>query len=208
MQSFTQLRRTYIAVTAASCLAAGCGQDDSARSSLKKTDTVSRTPLHVVDLEGRSFDIWKSASTTVVVFTRTDCPISNRSAPEIRRLYERYHSQGVEFFLIYVDPSESVDAIRKHLQEFHYPCPALRDPRHALVTHCQATTTPEAVVFNAKREITYQGRIDDLYADVGRPRSEPTTHDLADAIESTVHGQPVAHPRTQATGCIIADLKD
>lgn len=165
-------------------------------------------PIHLLDLDGQPFDLWKQKAIKVVLFTRTDCPIANRSAPEIRRLYEKYHPQGVEFFLVYVDPREQPIAIRRHLKEYRYQCQELRDPKHTLVAHCNATATPEAVVIAKDRKIVYQGRVDDSYIDVGQPRAEATTHDLADAIESTVRGQPVANPRTKAIGCLIADLKD
>jgi hypothetical protein len=114
----------------------------------------------------------------------------------------------VEFYLIYVDPREGATEIRRHLAEFAYPCSGLRDPEHSLVAYCQATVTPEGVVFNRDRSVSYRGRIDDLYADLGQSRSEPTTHELADAIESTILGRPVAVPRTRAVGCRIADAKD
>ena len=67
--------------------------------------------------------------------------------------------------------------------------------------------TPEAVVFDADRKIAYRGRIDDLNADLGNARSAATKHDLADAIEATLAGQPVAEPVTKAVGCYIEDLK-
>src|SRR5262249_52982333 len=145
---------------------------------------------------------------TVVVFTRTDCPISNRAAPEVRRLCEKYGPSGVSFYLIYVDPREQSDAIREHLRQYEYPCPGLRDPKHALVAHCKATVTPEAVVFGKDGDIKYQGRINNQYVELGSARAEATSNDLADAIESTILGQPVATPRTRAIGCSIADLKD
>jgi hypothetical protein len=44
--------------------------------------------------------------------------------------------------------------------------------------------------------------------DLAKPRPQPTTHDLADAIEATLQGRPVAVPRTKAIGCLIADLKE
>ncbi len=113
----------------------------------------------------------------------------------------------MKFYLIYVDPKEQSETIRQHLQEYAYPCPGLRDPEHTLVAYCQATATPEAVVFNENRKIVYQGRINDQYVELGNARTEPTTNDLANAIESTVLGQPVATPRTRAVGCSIADLK-
>jgi Redoxin len=173
---------------------------------------VSRTrpaALTLIDLDGKPFNwVAKPSEISVAVFTRTDCPISNRYAPEVRRLYERFHDKNVAFYLIYVDPDETVEAIRKHLQEFNYPCQALRDPTHAFTHHCEATTTPEAVVFDKNGIKTYQGRIDDWYSEVGQSRTQPTSHDLADAIESTLQGKPVANPRTQAVGCVIADLKN
>lgn len=167
-------------------------------------------PIHLLDLDNHPFDLWPPdrAAVTVVLFTRTDCPIANRYAPEVRRVYEACHPRGVEFYLVYVDPRESPDAVRRHLAEYDYRCPGVRDPDHILVAFCHATATPEAVVFAADRTVAYQGRIDDRYADLGRPRSEPTTHDLADAIAATVGGRPVAVPRTKAVGCLIADLKD
>ena len=65
---------------------------------------------------------------------------------------------------------------------------------------------PEAAVFDRHRKITYVGRINDLYSELGSARPEPTTHELADAIESTLSGQPVQVARTKAIGCPIADL--
>lgn len=160
----------------------------------------------LIDLDGGRFEV--PGRISVIVFTRSDCPISNRYAPDVRRLYEEYHPRGVEFYLVYVDPSETPDAIRRHLREYDYPCPGLRDPKHELVKHCGATATPEAVVIGADGALTYRGRIDDRFADVGQPRAVPTTSDLAAAIAATLAGRPVATPRTEAVGCLIADVKE
>ncbi len=194
------------------CLMLGCSHDGPSQTGPQVSSDGNLKPLSIglLDLDGQPFEFWKQeeAATTVVLFTRTDCPISNRCAPEIRRLYETYHPRGVVFFLVYVDPREEPASIRRHLRAYGYPCLGLRDPHHNLVAHCGATTTPEAVVFDRERSITYLGRVDDLYLDVSRPRAEPTSHDLADAIESTLSCRPVAKPRTRATGCLIADLKE
>jgi hypothetical protein len=170
---------------------------------------VAGAPIQLLDLDGHAFDLWQpdDAGVTVVVFTRTDCPISNRYAPLVRELYERFHPRGVTFFLVYVDPREQPEAIRAHLHEYGYPCPALRDPEHLLVAATGATVTPEAVVFDANRRIAYRGRIDDLNADFGTARTAATKQDLADAIEATLAGRPVAEPVTKAVGCYIEDLK-
>src|SRR5258706_7607896 len=45
--------------------------------------------------------------TIVCLFTRTDCPISNSYAPEMRRIHEKFSPRGVAFYLVYPDPDES-----------------------------------------------------------------------------------------------------
>ena len=165
-------------------------------------------PAAVLDLAGRAVDPLAApdARAVVLLFTRTDCPISNRYAPEVRRLYERFHERGVRFWLVYPDPDSTVEDIERHLAEYAYPLPALRDPRHELVRRAGATITPEAAVFGGAGEPLYLGRIDDRYVDFGRARPEATRHDLEQALEAVLEGRPVPEPRTEAIGCFIADL--
>src|SRR5688500_1125789 len=56
----------------------------------------------------------------VLVFARTDCPISNRYAPELRRLHERFVPQGVRFVLVYTDPAGSAAEVESHARAFGY----------------------------------------------------------------------------------------
>lgn len=167
------------------------------------------TSLRLLDVDGKPFDLHKASKgpVRVVLFTRSDCPISNRYAPEIRRLCETFHGKGVDFYLVYVDPAEKPEAIREHLRDYKYPCPGIRDPNHTLVAQTGATVTPEAVVFNREWKITYRGRVTDLYVDIGTARPAATKHDLQDAIVATLAGRAVAEPVTKAIGCYIGDLK-
>jgi redoxin len=163
----------------------------------------------LIDLDGRAVDLHGSAKgrVHVAVFIRSDCPISNRMAPEVRELYQEFKTQDVDFYLIYVDPQETSAAIREHLLEYKYPCVALRDSNHVLAEETGATVTPEAVVFNDKWAVAYRGRINDMYEDFGKSRDTPTKRDLRDAIAATLAGKPAAEPRTKAIGCYIGDLK-
>ncbi len=75
----------------------------------------------------------------VLVFVRTDCPISNRYAPAIQRINAKYKAKAA-FWLVYPDKSESAEKIRQHEREYSYKLPALRDPqrgraRNAPTTH-------------------------------------------------------------------------
>jgi hypothetical protein len=143
---------------------------------------------------------------TVLIFVRSDCPISNRYAPEIQRL-SREFSGRVEFQLVYPDRSETPKTIEKHRAEYGYTIAYRRDPDHTLVKRAKARVTPEAAVFSSHGELLYHGRIDDRYIDFGKSRTEPTTHDLEDALQSVLAGRPVKTPTTRAIGCFLADVK-
>jgi cytochrome oxidase Cu insertion factor (SCO1/SenC/PrrC family) len=166
------------------------------------------TAENLTDLDGRAFDLWSGANrlATAAIFVRCDCPVSNRHAPDIRKLHEQFHARGVEFYLIYVDPTRPSSEIRKHLADYALPCIALRDADHSFARWCGATRTPQAVLFDAGRRIVYRGRINDLYAALGSARSAPQHHDLRDAIEATLARRPVAQFETPAVGCPIGDL--
>ena len=164
----------------------------------------------VQTLAGASVDALQAPAGTkaiVFLFTSTDCPISNRYAPEVRRIVERFAPQGVVFRLVYPSPSENAAAIREHMKVFSYEgaMGAFRDPTLALVKFSGATITPEAAVYAGGR-VVYRGRIDDRYVDLGLERPAPTKHDLADALAAVVAGKPVQQATTQAVGCFIADL--
>jgi len=143
----------------------------------------------------------------VFLFTSTDCPISNRYAPEVRRIAETFASKGVVFRLVYPYPGDEAAAIREHMAAYAYEgiAEAVRDPTHALVKFAGATITPE-VAIAADGRIVYRGRIDDRYVDLGRERPAPTRRDLFDALTAVIAGKPVPHATTQAVGCFISDL--
>lgn len=161
----------------------------------------------VVDLDGRQVDPWSSqAPFVVLIFVAPDCPISNRLAPEMARIFNDYHPRGVDFYLVYPDPGIAVETLRTHVHEFRLPLPPVRDLSHDLVRHTGATVTPEAVILNRRRDVLYRGRINNRFVDFGKTRPRATRHDLREALEAVLAGRPVAEPRTQAIGCFVAPL--
>jgi hypothetical protein len=184
--------RQFIAVVAVLC----AGLDASASS------------IRVLDLTGHAIDPFGAppdVKAIVFLFTATDCPISNRYAPEVQRLYEAFSPQGVRFWLVYPNPADTAAAIREHAQSFGYPAKALRDPKQVLAKLAEATVTPEAAVFVGGR-LVYHGRIDDRVVELGLERPAPTKHDLDDALTAVLAGAPVPHRVTHAVGCFIADF--
>lgn len=169
--------------------------------------TIRAGDLRLDDLAGGSVDPFAGdAPATVVLFVRSDCPISNRYAPEVRRIYEELAPRGVAFWLVYVEREAPAEALRSSTRAFGYPFPALRDARHELVERTGATVTPEAAVFDAAGRMVYRGRIDDRWAGLGRPRPAPTRHDLEEAAAAAAAGERRALRTTRAIGCFIADL--
>ncbi len=163
----------------------------------------------VPSLDGTLIDPLKLApgtKATVLLFVSSDCPISNRYAPDIKKLHAAYAKDGVAFWLVYANPADAVSDIRDHIKQFSYPGTPLRDVKHDLVKRAGATITPEAVVYDARGAMTYRGRIDDRYSAVGIEKAMATRHDLKDAIAATLAGKPIKDNRTQAVGCYIADF--
>jgi peroxiredoxin len=175
-------------------------------------DNPSLSRLRLLNLEGKSVNPFadSGAKAVVFIFTRSDCPISNRYAPELRRLSALFAPKKVKFWMVYPDADAQPGSIRRHIKEYDYNCEALRDPEHELVKATGVSVTPEAAVFAINRSgarMIYRGRIDDRYAAFGKYRPAPATRDLEDVLAAVVKGEPVELKTTPAVGCYISDLK-
>ena len=157
----------------------------------------------VVDLSGNPGEPLKSAKVVALIFVRTDCPISNRYAPEIKRLVTKYQSQEMKFFLVYAGKDQKTEDIKKHVEEFGFELAAIRDPNLLLVKKSGVTVTPEAVVWQQEK-IVYRGRIDNRFVAFGKMRTAPTSHDLEGVLETVSKGKTVTKKITKAIGCFIS----
>lgn len=163
----------------------------------------------VLDLAGKAVNPLALPSgriATVLVFTTTDCPISNRYAPEIQSLAARFAKQNIAFTLVYPVGTDTPVVIGEHVKKFGYAIPAVRDTAQELVKHTGVKVTPEVAVIGAGGQVLYRGRIDDRYIDFGKDRPQPNERTLERALEAVVQGQPIAVRETQAVGCYLADL--
>lgn len=161
-----------------------------------------------LNLEGKTFDPFQASAgkPVVLVFVRTDCPISNRYAPLLQKLHAAYSAKAA-FWLVYPDKQSTAKQIQDHLREFGYTMAALRDPDHILVKRAAASITPEAAVFDQQGKLLYHGRIDNWYEDAGRSRPAPTSHELRSALDAAIVGKPSPVATAAAVGCYISDLQ-
>lgn len=175
---------------------------------LLAASAAARAQATAFDLDGHAVNplAADSGKIVVLVFVRSDCPVSSRYAPAIQRMSKR-HAGDASFWLVYPDKSESAQTIRKYLSDYGYQLPALRDPEHALVKLGRVQITPEVAVFDRHHQLVYDGRIDDWYFRLGQARVAPTTHELEDAIRAAAAGKAAARSEVRGVGCYISDLE-
>lgn len=166
-----------------------------------------RQEVSLDDLGGQAHSplALSEAKANVVIFITNDCPIANSYAPEIQSIISDYSPRGAAFFLVHVDPDLTLEKAKKHAAEYGYECVILRDPGQRLVRELEAQVTPEAFVLTGKG-VAYRGRIDDLFADLGKKRRQARNRDLRNALDSVFSGKPVSNSRTEAVGCFIPEL--
>ena len=199
-----RLFRVGLAAVATGAVLAGLGSAGAGRAGVPAR-VASSPAVAVPGLDGTRVEPFAPAgdvAATVLLFVMTDCPISNRYAPEIRRLHAEFAGTA-RFWLVYVDAQRPVDELREHRASFGYPFGALRDVDGALVALAGATVTPEVAVFDFDRRMIYRGRIDDRYVSFGVARRAPRIRDLHDRLSRIAAGERVAFSETRAVGCYI-----
>ncbi|MCW3062012.1 MAG: hypothetical protein JWQ02_3833 [Capsulimonas sp.] len=160
-----------------------------------------------VDFAGKACPIPSpAAKATALFFVAHDCPIANSYAPEINRIVTAYTPKQVAFRVVYIETDAGDAALKRHAKDYGYRCPAIHDSAHTWVKQTGATATPEVVLLSSSGKMLYRGRIDDQYAGFGVRRTAPRRRDLRAALDSVVHGRPIAAARTPVLGCAIPPL--
>jgi hypothetical protein len=170
-------------------------------------------PLQFRGLNGEALALFApQGKASAMFFIATDCPISNWYATTIQQVCREYASRGVDCTLMYEDvdlgktPAALDAAVRAHLREYRYDSmTAAVDRTRVVAKRAKATITPQVVVVDRAGSIRYRGRIDNAYADLGKPRQHVTSHDLRVSLDAVLAGRSVPVPETEALGCYITD---
>jgi hypothetical protein len=155
-------------------------------------------PLQFRGVHGEPLALFApKGNASVMFFIATDCPISNWYAPTIQQVCRDYASRGVDCTLLYEDvdlgktPATLDAAVRTHLREYRYGA--------------MTAAVDRTRVVDSTGTIRYRGRIDNGYADFGKPRRHVTSDDLRVSLDAVLAGRPVPTPETDALGCYITD---
>ncbi len=144
----------------------------------------------------------REAPLTALVFLSTECPLGNRSIPDLNALAARYPGK-VRFLAVNPERDRTAEEVLRHDREYALAFPTLLDPEQALARAAGVTVTPEAVLLDARGAVLYRGRLDDRARDFGKARARPRREDLRIAIDEALAGSPISVPETPVLGCYI-----
>ncbi len=139
----------------------------------------------------------------VLCFVGTECPLARLYGSRLEKMFVEFAPQGVQFIGINSNIQDSMDELRKYVNEHALTFPVAKDYDRRVALDFGATRTPEVFVIDRSGVIRYRGRIDDQY-EPGVKRDRATKHDLRDALQSLVAGEGVVTSSTDAVGCLIA----
>ncbi|RXH54311.1 redoxin family protein [Granulicella sibirica] len=147
-----------------------------------------------------------STKAVVLFFVASECPISNRTFPEMKRVREAFVTADVRFWFVYPNADETPEAVRAHQASFDPGGEVLLDPDGRLTHLTGATTTPEVAVLlpnGSSWKPVYVGRIDDRYVRLGIERPQATEHFAERILREVLDGKPVERATGSPVGCSI-----
>jgi peroxiredoxin len=157
-----------------------------------------------VDGRQHSLDSLADPQALVVVFTCNHCPHAIGTEDRLNELAADYAGRGLALVSINANetdnhPTDSFEHMvtRAKEKEFHFPY--LRDEAQTAALAYGALRTPHFFLFGADRSLKYTGRMDDNTRDASQVR----THELRDAIDALLAGNPVPVEVTNPIGCNV-----
>jgi peroxiredoxin len=169
--------------------------------------------LQAVDAKTYSLDTFKDSKVLVVIFTAVHCPTAEVYEGRIKKLIADYATKGVAFVVIqpnsakalrldemgYTDVGDSLDDMKVRAQHRNFTFPFLYDgDTQEVARKYGPTATPHLFVFDEKRLLRYQGRVD------SNPREAyAKVPDARNAIDAVLSGGAVPVEKTPTVGCSI-----
>ena len=164
-----------------------------------------------VDGKRHSLREYDAAKVLVLIFTCNHCPVAQMYEKRIKELVTGYRGRGVAIVAInpndpnavrysemgHTDVNDTLAEMKIRADYRHFNFPYLSDgDTQAVSLKYGPTATPHAFIFDEKRILRYQGRLD------SSQREELVTkHEARDAIEALLTAKTVAVQNTPAVGC-------
>jgi peroxiredoxin len=149
---------------------------------------------------------WSGQKAVLLFFVTNDCPVGNSYVPEMNRIAKAYAARGVRTYAVQADTRVPASVVAQYARDYHFEFPLLIDPHQVLVRLAGATVTPQAVVLSPDGKVLYRGRIDNRVEDFGSQRPQATVHDLRNALDAVLAGNPPPVAFTRSIGCAITQV--
>jgi len=156
-----------------------------------------------VDGKNHSLGSFKDKPVLVVIFSCNHCPYVKAYEDRMVSIQGDYAAKGVQLVAINSNddkayPEDSFPEMVKRAKEKGFNFPYLRDAPQKVVEAYGGICTPHVFAFDRSRKLRYRGRIDD-----SKEEGKVTTHDLRNALDDLVAGNPVRVADTRPFGCSI-----
>jgi peroxiredoxin len=157
-------------------------------------------------VDGKTYSLasFADAKALVVVFTCNHCPYAKAVEDRLIALQNDYASRGVRLCAINPNderayPDDSFPQMIERAAQKGFNFPYLRDESQAVARAYDAACTPDIFVFDARRELAYNGRFDDNWKEPEKVQRQ----DLRLALDALLAGKPVAGEVVPSMGCSI-----
>ncbi len=177
--------------------------------SCEKTKKVKERPdlykLKLASMLGDSLALneVKNDTVSVFVFLSPDCPIAQKYTLKLEEMAQNFSLKGFQFYGVFNGQLGYKKTALTFQEKYKISFPILKDEKNELKDFFGATISPEVFVINAKKEMLYQGMIDNWFFALGKKRKVISKHYLRDALVAVVEGKVVKVTATEAVGCYL-----
>ena len=164
-----------------------------------------------VDGKTHKLSDYAASPLLAIVFTCNHCPTAQLYEDRIKRIAADYRSKGVALVaiqpndpnalrvdeMVMSDMSDSLEEMKIRAEYRHFNFPYLYDGATQSVAEAYGPkATPHIFIFDSKRKLQYEGRVDDNQREMLVKIS-----DARNALDSLVAGRPVTVAHTAVFGC-------
>ena len=162
--------------------------------------------FNLFDMHDKDHELYRVKGKAVVLFfTGTGCPIARKSVATLKKLDQKYASQGVDFWIINSYADESLKDMRDEIRKLRIRgMTYLRDLNQSVALAYGVNRTAEVIAIDTfSWETFYQGALDDQFSE-GAEKPKATELFLKNALDQFLAGEAVSKPSTRSRGCRIA----
>ena len=160
---------------------------------------ISRLTFATLRGDTHNLDTLTAQGPVVFAFLATECPVAQRYTMRLKRFHAEFAAQtNTTFVAVYANENDSEDEVKNYVAKADHPFLVVKDTTGKLARALGATMTPQAVLIDTARTVSYRGAIDDN-------RYEPRVkhHYLRDALLATHTDTSIPVQETPAFGCTI-----